>query len=241
MAYKNYGYRNRYYKKRKTTKGDEAALIVVALLAAVIGLIYYWKIVLFVVLGVVFFVMAFVPISKKHEDEENRTSKEPLDVYSTQNYTGGSPTNALEDNNQAKKPFDKETWLQTKNELKKKGEEYEAYIAQHFQALDYYVIEHGKIHGKKDKGIDLIAIKRNEVLFIQCKNWKAGGKYAIRHSHIKEFIGNVTMFLAGTADYNGFDIKRVYVTSEYILDNSGKAYLNSIQEHVDYQVIPFSL
>ena len=100
------------------------------------------------------------------------------------------------------------------------------------------VIEHGKIYGKKDGGIDLIAKNMEEIIMIQCKNWKSGTKYTINHSMISAFVGNVTMFIAKNPEYEKYSIKRVYAISEEILDKSALARINNNSEMVMYEHIP---
>lgn len=121
--------------------------------------------------------------------------------------------------------------------FKEKGEVFEAFIADHFRGLDYDVIERGKLYGKKDKGIDLIATNENETLLIQCKNWSAGGRYSITHSHIKEFIGNTFVFLEG-GEFSDQRIRRLFVVSENVFDRSAINYIRDNSDIVEYRVIP---
>lgn len=140
------------------------------------------------------------------------------------------------------KPYTEEErkiYKEKQKEKKEKGALYEAFVAEHYRSLGYEVIEHGKIYGKKDGGIDLIAKNMEEVIMIQCKNWKAGTKYTINHSMISAFVGNVEMFIAKNIEYEKYIIKRVYAISEEILDKSALARINDNSEMVMYQHIPF--
>jgi len=143
-----------------------------------------------------------------------------------------------------KKIFEKNRKERYKKHIKEtaqKGRIYELYINDYFKKLGYTTKAFGEIHGKKDHGIDLIIKKEKNITFIQCKNWKQDGKYKIKHSHLKEFIGNTTAFIEKNKDKaEGYNIKRLYVTSFDILDNSAKHFLrdNEILEHA---VIPMKL
>lgn len=134
---------------------------------------------------------------------------------------------------------EKKDYAAKQKENKVKGSFYEAFVAEHYRSLGYEVIEHGKIHGKKDGGIDLIAKNLEEVIMIQCKNWRAGSKYTINHTMISAFVGNVTMFIAKNIEYEKYSIKRVYAISEEILDKSALAQISDNKEMVMYQYIPF--
>jgi restriction system protein len=116
-----------------------------------------------------------------------------------------------------------------------KGKDYEIFIAEHFKNLGYKTQNHGLIHGRNDKGIDVIIMKDKEVTLIQCKNWKADSKYKITHEKIKAFIGDTTAYLDNNKEKaEGYNIKRLYVTSNDVLDNSARHFLreNNIVEHV---------
>jgi Holliday junction resolvase-like predicted endonuclease len=100
------------------------------------------------------------------------------------------------------------------------------------------VLEHGKEYGKLDKGIDLIAKKEKEVIFIQCKNWKADGKVKIDHVKIKEFIGNVATFLEKNTVYKDYEVKRIFAVAEPILDKSAIEYIKANKNIVRYLHLP---
>ncbi|OHE00914.1 MAG: hypothetical protein A3K14_03885 [Sulfurimonas sp. RIFCSPLOWO2_12_FULL_36_74] len=124
--------------------------------------------------------------------------------------------------------------------IEKKGKDYEVFVANHFEALGYKVKNHGLIHGKKDEGIDVIIMKDKEITFIQCKNWKENSKYEITHKDIKEFIGNTATFIEKEENRDkadGYTIKRLYVTSNDVLDNSARHFLRE-NNSVGHIVIP---
>jgi restriction system protein len=117
----------------------------------------------------------------------------------------------------------------------KKGNEYELFVAKHFEVLGYKVKNHGLIHGRKDSSIDVIAMKDKEITLIQCKNWKENSKYKITHEKIKAFIGDTEEFLNKNKDKAaGYTIKRLYVTSNDILDSSARYFLkdSGLVEHI---------
>ena len=105
----------------------------------------------------------------------------------------------------------------------KKGSDYEEFIANHFRSRGYDVIEHGKLKGKKDLGIDLIATKDGELNLIQCKNWSEKNK--VKHNDLKEFLGNVTAFIEKNPELQYNRLKRLYIISNESLHNSAKHYL----------------
>ena len=123
-----------------------------------------------------------------------------------------------------------------------KGIEYEKYVARYFRARGYKVKEHGIQNGRKDKGIDIIAKKNNEILLIQCKNWKKDSKRKIDHIRIKEFIGNCTTFIEknkNKIENKDYIFKKLFITSNKILDKSAKRYMEENKEIIMYMHLPF--
>ena len=110
----------------------------------------------------------------------------------------------------------------------RKGRDYELYISDYFRKQGYKIKPFGILNGRKDKGIDVIIMKDKEITLIQCKNWKANSNYKVKHQHLKEFLGNTTAFLENNKDRaEGYTIKRLYVTSNDVLDNSAKYFLRN--------------
>lgn len=139
------------------------------------------------------------------------------------------------------KPYtaeERKAYGEKQKEKIRKGKEYEAYVAEYYRSLGYEVIEHGKIMGRKDAGIDLIAKNHREAIMIQCKNWKAGSKYTINHETISAFVGKVEMFLAKNIEYQQYEIKRIFTVSEPILDKSALAIINENRDMIRYEHIP---
>jgi len=143
-----------------------------------------------------------------------------------------------------KKTFEENRKLRAKEMYKKniqKGKDYEKFVSNYFKEQGYKVKEHGLIHGRKDKGIDIIIMKNKEITLIQCKNWKADSKKKINHAMIKEFLGNCATFIEKNKDKaKNYKIKKLYVTSNYILENNAKRYIEENSEIINYRIMPFS-
>ncbi len=127
----------------------------------------------------------------------------------------------------------------TKNEKtnEKKGKEYEKYVGKFFEEKGYIIKYNGIENGKKDNSIDLIAIKNNEIIFIQCKNWKENNKFKITHKDIKAFIGDTYIFIKENPQYTNYNIKRLFVMSNKILDKSAYAYIKEHKNIINYKII----
>lgn len=110
--------------------------------------------------------------------------------------------------------------------LKEKGDNYERYVSKYFKDQGYTIAEHGLDNGKKDHGIDLIAKKEKEIIFIQCKNWKESEEHKIDHRNIKEFIGNCTAYMEKNPMFTMCTIKRYFAVSEEIMDYSAEKFIS---------------
>jgi len=117
-----------------------------------------------------------------------------------------------------------------------KGMDYEFYVGDHFENQGYIVTYHGIKNGKKDKGIDLIAKKGNEVIFIQCKNWKKDGR-KININHIKAFLADTYNYIEDNPMYKNYNIKRIYTISNPILTKSAYAYIKNNQDKLQYLIL----
>lgn len=71
--------------------------------------------------------------------------------------------------------------------LKEEAKLYEEFVCNYYIDKDYEVIHHGR-KGKKDKGIDVIAKKENEIILIQTKNYAKTTK--IKQDSIRKFNGD---------------------------------------------------
>lgn len=142
--------------------------------------------------------------------------------------------------NQTKKEFreytaeEKKAYGEKQKENKVKGNAYEEQVAYYYRSKGYEVIEHGKLKGRKDGGIDLIASNSDETLLIQCKNWATR---KITHVHLKEFLYNAKAFIESN-DISG-NINFMYIVSNEILDKSAKGFLYNANEKINFKVIPY--
>lgn len=159
-------------------------------------------------------------------DLQNKTIEEPKQVSKKREYSS-----------EEKKAYAIKQ-REFRENLTAKGRKYEAFVAEHFQELGYDVLEHGKEYGKLDKGIDLIAKKDNEIIIIQCKNWRAGGKFSVDHAIVKEFIGNVATFLDKNAIYKDYIVKKIFAVSERVLDKSAMEFITANKQTIRYLHLP---
>lgn len=111
-------------------------------------------------------------------------------------------------------------------DLKEKGDEYEKYVSKYFSRQGYTIAEHGQDNGRRDHGIDVIAKKDKEIIFIQCKNWKVSEDYKIDHRHIKEFIGNCTTYMEKNPMFGMCTVKRYFAVSDEIMDYSAERFIS---------------
>lgn len=138
-------------------------------------------------------------------------------------------------NNQSKSPNTQYANQQRENKIK--GDAYEIYLIDHFKSQGYIVVEHGLLHGKKDRGIDIILRKDNENFFIQAKSWKNGGRQ-IDHTMIKAFIGDVAFYIEDNPAFGVANIKRYYITANDVLDSSAKNFIREHKDKVEHLIIP---
>jgi restriction system protein len=125
-----------------------------------------------------------------------------------------------------------------KQENIQKGKDYEAFVSSYYETLGYDVKAFGFERRKSDGGIDIVAIKNNEALFIQCKNWNKDAGYKINHEKIKAFIGSVSVFKINYPEYKDVKEQLLYIASEDIFDSSAKKYCQENKEYVRYKVLP---
>ena len=131
----------------------------------------------------------------------------------------------------------KQSYRNMKRQNIKKGKEYEKFIGRMFEEKGYIVKYNGIEAGKKDSSIDLIAIKGQQIIFTQCKNWKEGSKYKINHEKIKAFIGDTTTFITQNPQYQQYNIKRLFCVANDVFDKSALAYMNSNRNIIEYRII----
>ena len=129
----------------------------------------------------------------------------------------------------------------TKAAKKKKGAEYEKYIADFFREQGYYVWEHGKEKGVKDKNIDLFIKKEKKIYFVQCKNWET---WKIDHNKIKATRMDILDYLEEDKILkemiNNYNWKILYITSKECLTKGAYKYIQENKDIIEYQVIPMA-
>lgn len=123
---------------------------------------------------------------------------------------------------------EKKSYGQRMKELREKGKEYEEFVAGYFKIDGYEIELHGIKNGVKDKGIDIICKKDNELILIQCKNWRADTKYKINHEKLKAFVGCCTEYVNENKLFDK-NIKLKFITSNYILDKSAEMFLKRVK------------
>ncbi|MDR1976004.1 MAG: restriction endonuclease [Campylobacteraceae bacterium] len=134
-----------------------------------------------------------------------------------------------------------ESYIKQKEQMKKniqKGKDYEAFVGSYYETLGYDVKAFGFERGRSDNGIDIVATKNGEALFIQCKNWSKNSQYKINHEKIKSFVGSVSMFKIKYPEYKDIKETLLYIASEDIFDNSAKKYCQECKEYVRYKILP---
>jgi Holliday junction resolvase len=216
-----------------------AFLIGLALIIGVYALSQYWKqIAVIVLVSSIFVILFFTFLSPKENEEAGDTNnyapkkKHPYRINEVNNYSSTKTT---------KKNFlPKEEWKAQQKINAEKGQRYELHVANHFRNNGYEVIENGKIQGRRDGGIDILAKKDNLVLLIQCKHWSASTKFKITHAILKEFIGNATMYIQKNPVFKELEIKNIFITSENILDDSAKVFLKHNSNFVEHQIVQFN-
>lgn len=132
---------------------------------------------------------------------------------------------------------EKRAYAEKMKGLKQKGKEYEEFVAGYYKLDGYEVNLHGINKGKKDKGIDIICYKDDELILIQCKNWKEDSKYKINHEKLKAFVGCCTEYVNENKLFDK-NIKLKFITSNYILDESGKKFLQE-SKTLQYEILKY--
>ena len=132
---------------------------------------------------------------------------------------------------------EKRAYAERMKELKQKGSEYEEFVAGYYKLDGYEVNLHGIKKGRKDKGIDIICYKDEELILIQCKNWKKNSSYKINHEKLKAFVGSCTEYINENKLFDK-KIKLKFITSNYILDKSGKKFLEE-SKTLQYEILEF--
>jgi hypothetical protein len=114
--------------------------------------------------------------------------------------------------------------------LKEKGDAYERFCALIVEKKGFIVKYNGLENGKKDMGIDLIGISKNEILLIQCKHWSF--EYAIEkgflsNDHFASFFAKGQNFINSNKQYSDFTVSYYwFVSDKKTVDEKGIMYAN---------------
>jgi len=122
------------------------------------------------------------------------------------------------------------------------GNDYEIFIGKYFESKNYLVKYNGIENGVKDNSIDLIAINKNEILLIQCKNWskdwvEKNNKY-INQKDLKSFIGDCISYIDKNKVLKDFNIKKYFIVSNPIFSKDGFAFIKN-EKNLFMEIIPF--
>jgi restriction system protein len=187
-------------------------------------------------------ILLFVAVALK---ELTKTKKRKNQYRKPKEYNLKNQT-TQESNNQSSSKDDliymemKQQEQEQKQANTQKGKDYEIFVGSHYENVGYAVKYFGFERGKGDGGIDIVATKDNEALFIQCKNWSKDNPNKINHEKIKAFIGSVAIFKNDNPEYKALDEKLLYITSNDIFDNSAKYYCEQNREYIRYKIMPFT-
>jgi len=127
----------------------------------------------------------------------------------------------------------------TYKEKVEKGKKYEAHVANYFKEQGYYVWEHGKEKGRKDKSIDLFVRKDDHAYFVQCKNWE---KWKISDKVVKATRMDIREYLKENKEFwkliKEKNVKILYATSKECLTQGAYRYIQENKDIIEYKVIP---
>jgi len=182
------------------------------------------------------FALLFIVIAIK-EDMRKTKKKRPTHKRKDYKIKPKKPKEPKDNNCQGIENHYYYNYYKPKNPKIEKGQNYEEFIADIYRDRGYHVIEHGKIMGRKDGGIDLIATKEDETILIQCKNWKESGQWRIRQHHIKALRTDARDFIEKHPEFKKPKLKARFVLSGRILDKGAWRYLKETENIVDYEII----
>ena len=118
------------------------------------------------------------------------------------------------------------------------GADYERFIAQKYIDSEYQIIYNGIEKGMKDEGIDLIAIKNDKTILIQCKNWRDTGYKEIYEKDVRAFFGDCFKYILDNSLINQTVGFHFIVAHEETMNKSAINYFQA-NAHVKYKCIPF--
>lgn len=118
-----------------------------------------------------------------------------------------------------------DTYLYRRKSKYALGKDYERYIGYLYESKGYKVEYHGITKGLDDLGVDLICIKDNEILLIQCKYWNKDS--TIRENAISQLFGTSIRYCIEN-DYNLSDglfntkVKPIFITTTNLSETAEK-------------------
>jgi hypothetical protein len=122
--------------------------------------------------------------------------------------------------------------------LKEKGNNYEIFCGQIIESQGFIIKYNGLENGVNDNSIDLIAIKKDLILLIQCKDWhesycKKNGY--LSEKNFKSFVGQCDDFVANNPVYQDFKIQKYWFVSDIkTVDEQGLEYLKLVKNNSNF-------
>ncbi len=120
------------------------------------------------------------------------------------------------------------------------GSEYEKFISKKYEESGYFVQLNGIKKGFEDGGIDLIAIKKDNIVLVQCKNWALSNNNKINQKDLRAFVGDCFLYLKDRNLYNKKVSYHFIVSHDDILTKSAEIFLNK-NTFIKFKCIPFEL
>jgi uncharacterized coiled-coil DUF342 family protein len=113
------------------------------------------------------------------------------------------------------------------------GRDYERYVGYVYEKRGYDIYYQGIEEGMQDRGIDLICENKEEVLLIQCKYWRRGGK-PVREKEINQLYGTGAKYKLDKRKKFGntlFNVEKpilmILITSN-VLSDTAKEFSNAL-------------
>jgi hypothetical protein len=177
-----------------------------------------WFILFFIV---IFSLQILFPITKSKSKRNKR--------YKYNTYRN-SPAKAI-------KAFETNSTKSDSMSKKEIGDHYEVSVGKKLENEGYIVKYHGLEKGLLDRSIDLIAIRGQEAIFIQCKNWSEKGSRRISQVQVKSFLHDVDQYIAENAAYSDYSISKKFIISGKILSKAAYAYIMNNRGLVSFEVV----
>lgn len=119
------------------------------------------------------------------------------------------------------------------------GNAYEFFISKKYEEQNYQVELNGIKKSFEDGGIDIIAIKEDSIVLVQCKNWAMSNNYKITQKDLRAFVGDCFLYLKDKP----LDKKVSYhfiVSHENILTGSAKIFLDK-NKFIKFKCVSFDI